>query len=151
MVLRVVREARLTLRRARTMAITGDHRGFVAEIDARLSDLGIVAAQLADATADSSARLPDSGETGAATLEEFAAIGVRETRLQTIRAVMDLMQESAQPHWHKTDAIAPYTNGYGMWFIGRENFTNGQMLGTAPLKPEEILARIEAREASRGC
>lgn len=73
------------------------------------------------------------------------------TPLEVVQGVLDLMSLSSLPNveWDD-DTISPYTNGYSMWFIGRENFTGGdarrgQMIGTAPLKAEEILARIEAR------
>ena len=64
----------------------------------------------------------------------------RALRLRTIQGVLDLMQTVGTLD-QATDAICPNGNGYSMWFYD----PNG--LGTAPLSADEILRRIEAREA----
>lgn len=73
------------------------------------------------------------------------AATVRELRLQTIEAVSDLLS-SAGSMSPERDAISVHSNGYGMWFVPYDP----QPMGTAPIKKEEILRRIEAREALAG-
>ena len=69
----------------------------------------------------------------------------RELRLRTIEAVSDLLS-SAGSMSPERDAISVHSNGYGMWFVPYDP----QPMGTAPIKKEEILRRIEAREALNG-
>lgn len=66
----------------------------------------------------------------------------REIRLRTIEAVCDLMS-TAGNYAPDADAIVPHTNGYNMWFLPY----NPKPMGTAAIDTEEILRRIEAREA----
>lgn len=71
----------------------------------------------------------------------------REIRLRTIRGVLDLMNDAGNfPDARAPDTIYPHTNGYGCWFIAP--LPDGTLLSTKSLEPEEILARIEARENS---
>lgn len=66
----------------------------------------------------------------------------RELRLRTIEAVCDLMHSSGSFDVD-ADAIVPHSNGYGMWFVAYDP----QPISTARIPTEEILRRIEAREA----
>ena len=49
----------------------------------------------------------------------------------------------SQCAWYAEDAIFPHANGYGCWFIAREDIETG----TFPMTAERILDRIDARAA----
>lgn len=65
---------------------------------------------------------------------------LREARLEAIEGVLELMRSVGTLNL-EDDAIIPHSNGYSCWFIPKG------ALGTAPLSAEEILVRIESRQA----
>lgn len=73
---------------------------------------------------------------------ECAAAQDRELRLRTIKGVRDLLR-SAGSMSPERDAISVESNGYSLWLVPYDP----QPMNTAPISDEEILRRIEAREA----
>lgn len=73
---------------------------------------------------------------------EAAETARDDDRRAVVEGVLALMRSAGLPFDEmELDVLIPHSNGYGCWFIGRDQ------LGTAPLTADEILAMIDARAA----
>lgn len=68
----------------------------------------------------------------------------RELRLRTIKGLRELLREGTTMS-PAADGLSVESNGYGLWLVAYDP----QPISTAPISDEEILRRIEAREALR--
>lgn len=78
------------------------------------------------------------------TTEPTSAASERDLRLRTIQGVKDLLRSSGSMYPER-DAVYVESNGYSAWLSSLAK----EQRSTAPISNEEILRRIEAREALR--